>query len=173
MHESTKLLPTFCCPCDQRNAAEDGRITFTLPTVFRSITSKGDLDEILSLFPVTLLIGVFGWSNYSRSTFMELTSEEDWLTNRSIGLGVLCLGNADQIRLISGEVSSHLAKANTEPILYCFLRDALQGVDSGPENWKKSRIGYSYSQALSALFPVNDMFAVPGDAELERQNFSQ
>ena len=72
---------------------------------------------------------------------MELTSDEDWFTSQSIGLGVLCLGNPDQIQLISGELSTHFAKANTEPILYCFLRDALKDVIFGPrkleeiKNW--------------------------------------
>jgi len=134
-------LTTFFCPCDQQNAVENEPVTYTLPTAFRSITSKQDLDETVRLFPVTLLIGIVGWSNYSRSTFMELTSDQEWFTNRSIGLRIMCLGQPSLIQLISSDVYSHFEKANTEPILYCFVRDALKEVVCDPrkleeiKNW--------------------------------------
>ena len=141
MNTSTKVLPKVCCPCDQQSAAEDGPVTFTQPTAFRSVASKTDLDDIISHFPVTLLIGVFSWSNFSLNTFLELASDEDWFTSRSIGLGVMCFGSPTHTQKISAEVHSHFAKANREPILYCFFFETLRDVTLGPrkleeiKNW--------------------------------------
>ena len=72
---------------------------------------------------------------------MEIASDEVWFTNQSIGLGVMCMGHPSQIQRISSDVYSHFENANTEPILYCFVRDALKEVVCGPrkleeiKNW--------------------------------------
>lgn len=107
---------------------------FSAHTSFRPITTKADLDILLSSFSTAVLLGVFDWSNYSHNVFREMSAEEHWFADHSIGLGLMCLGDPAKLQEICPEAYSQFMAINTEPILFCFLKGSLSGVVSGPRS---------------------------------------
>jgi hypothetical protein len=107
---------------------------FSAHTSFRPITTKADLDILLSTFPMVVLLGVFDWSNYSHDVVSEVSAEEQWFADHSIGLGLICLGDPAKLQVISPEAYSQFMAVTTEPVIFCFIKGSLSGVVSGPRS---------------------------------------
>ncbi len=121
---------------------------FAAHTAFRPITTKVEFDDLLSSFPIVLLLGVFDWSNYSHDVFREMCDEHLWFQNHTIGLGVTCLGNPDKLQDISSAAYSYFTSAITEPLIFCFINGSMKRVFEGPcamaelRNWMQEYMSH-------------------------------
>jgi hypothetical protein len=111
---------------------EDWTVVFDDQLSFSRIECWSDLNSLCSRFPYVLLLGVFDWSNYSRSVFQQMASSEAWFVEEAIGVGVVCLENPIQLKTILPGAYEHYMKLNMEPAMFFIVDSEVRSARSGP-----------------------------------------
>jgi hypothetical protein len=62
-----------------------------------------------------LVLGVFGWSNYSRGVFEIVKLKQSLLESHGIVVALFCLGNDEQVKQICPDFYQAYMRAITEP----------------------------------------------------------
>ena len=113
---------------------------FTSDNVWcRPINCGLDFDTWRNEYEMSILIGLFPWSNFSMDVFLEVVTNSQWFLDANIGVGVTCLGSPHQAKDISELLYKCLLTAHTEPLILCLSKMKLLGRRAGRQTFFEIR----------------------------------
>ena len=107
-------------------------VKFPDPSAIMGLTTPEHLQDVCRRYERVLLVGVFSWSNYSRTVVSSIQENGSWFERNGIGLTAFCLENPDQAEWLCPGFSSYYFRANTEPALVLLVNDTIAKVRFGP-----------------------------------------
>lgn len=118
--------------CMKAAGTEDWVVVFDDQLSFARISCQSEFNSLCGNFQHVLLLGVFDWSNYSRSVFQEMASSEAWFVEQAIGVGIVSLENPIQLKTIVPSAYEHYMKFNMEPAMFFIVDGEVKSARSGP-----------------------------------------
>ena len=118
--------------CVKIESTEDWAVVFDNQISFSRIECRSDLNSLCSRFKFVFLLGVFDWSNYSRTVFQEIAFSEAWFAEQAIGVGIVCLENPIQLKSILPSAYEHYMKLKMEPAMFFIVDAEVWSARSGP-----------------------------------------
>lgn len=123
----------MCFICNEPSGRIRRRVAFWDHSI--PIASPGSWDEVRILSArhrKVLLLGLFGWSNWSHWTLRDILKHASLFEAHQIGLSAFCLGDEAVIEAICPEFLPHWRTLRTEPAMLKIEGGSLTRVRGGP-----------------------------------------
>lgn len=118
--------------CADSSGTVRQRIFFDRAIPIESPASWDDVRRISVRYKKVLILGLFGWSNYSHHTLGDVSKHARRFEANGIGLAAFCLGDESTIEAICPQFLPHWRTMRTEPGMFEVEGKSLRKFRSGP-----------------------------------------